>query len=429
MRAASDTSRRRRRHHHHHHHHLPHRASGVSRKQQHRASFPAGDDDGYDDGDWKNLLSVFIAHACASYVIWVLISTVAWISHLGFRVPSLQPFIAAKGYPFNETRRNVWEFLRANVPSALVFVLPHSLLTPKRLRFVFGRHGRLAYNMVAAVTLHMFLLVFKPLKSPVLMELPIKNEIHNFTSISMLLYATYSFCRAPETYDMLGVNSSLSRGGPRAPANMDAITWMGVCAWRKGGVWGFIAFTGLSILPQTLTLGDVLSRGVAATYLRLRSRSFRRWVGSIPGAHHATWVLRAMLLTLALFSAWRLGEISGQNACIIESLAMSLALILTAAEKERDRRQRLANEKKEFLGVEKLEKTNGSKSGNVSSSSHRHHHHHNGNVVHHRHSQHQRESACSPAAETETTTMRLRERPRRSRDKTHAAAPASAASD
>jgi len=245
----------------------------------------------------------------------------------------------------------------------------------------------------------------------------------------MLLYATYSFCRAPETYDMLGVNSSLSRGGPRAPANMDAITWMGVCAWRKGGVWGFIAFTGLSILPQTLTLGDALSRGVAATYLRLRSRSFRRWVGSIPGAHHATWVLRAMLLTLALFSAWRLGEISGQNACIIESLAMSLALILTAAEKERDRRQRLANEKKEFLGVEKLEKTNGSKSGNVSSSSHRHHHHHNGNVVHHRHSQHQRESACSPAAETETTTMRLRERPRRSRDKTHAAAPASAASD
>jgi len=193
-------------------------------------------------------------------------------------------------------------------------------------------------------------------------------------------------------------------------------------------VWGFIAFTGLSILPQTLTLGDVLSRGVAATYLRLRSRSFRRWVGSIPGAHHATWVLRAMLLTLALFSAWRLGEISGQNACIIESLAMSLALILTAAEKERDRRQRLANEKKEFLGVEKQEKKNGSKNGIVSSSSHRHHH--NGNVVHHRHWQQRRESACSPAAETnETTTMRLRERPRRSRDKTHAAAPASAASD
>ena len=238
----------------------------------------------------------------------------------------------------------------------------------------------------------------------------------------MLLYATYSFCRAPETYDMLGVNSSLSRGGPRAPANMDAITWMGVCAWRKGGVWGFIAFTGLSILPQTLTLGDALSRGVAATYLRLRSRSFRRWVGSIPGAHHATWVLRAMLLTLALFSAWRLGEISGQNACIIESLAMSLALILTAAEKERDRRQRLANEKKEILGVEKQEKKNGSKNGIVSSSSHRHHHHHNGNVVpHHRHSQQRRESACSPAAE--------RERPRRSRDKTHAAAPASEASD
>jgi hypothetical protein len=50
-------------------------------------------------------------------------------------------------------------------------------------------------------------------------------------------------------------------------------------------------------------------------------------------------------------------------------------LILTAAEKERDRRQRLANAKKEFLGVEKqkeVEKTTGSR--NSSSSSHHHHH-------------------------------------------------------
>ena len=147
-----------------------------------------------------------------------------------------------------------------------------------------------------------------------------------------------------------------TRGGPRAPGPVDAITWMGVCAWRKGGVWGFITFTGLSILPQTLTLGDVLSRGVAAAYLRLRSKSFRRWVGSIPGAHLATWVLRATLLSVALFTGWRLGEISGQNACIIEFLAMSLALILTAAEKERDRRLRLTNAKKEFLGIEKMTK-------------------------------------------------------------------------
>ena len=378
-------------------------------------------------------IDVFFAYACASYTIWVLISTVAWISHLGYRVPSLQPLIAAKGYPSNRScpEGKIWEFFRENVPTALVFVLPHSLLTPKRLRTIFGRHGRLLYNVMAAVTLHMFLLTFKPLKSPVLMELPIKKEIHNFTSISMLLCAAYAFCRAPETYDMLGVNSSLSRGGPRAPANMDAITWMGVCAWRKGGVWGFIAFTGLSILPQTLTLGDVLSRGVAATYLRLRSKSFRRWVGSIPGAHHATWILRATLLTLALFTAWRLGEISGRNACVIESLATSLALILTAAEKERDRRQRLANAKKEFLGVEKQKELEKNGSRNSSSSSHHHHHrhHHNGNVgVHHRYShhiakrvqqQHRGERVSeggSPAAAQRTS-------------KPHAAAPASAASE
>ncbi|CAL6291944.1 unnamed protein product [Bathycoccus prasinos] len=130
---------------------------------------------------------VFVAYACASYTIWVLISTVAWISHLGYRVPSLQPLIAAKGYPSNRScpEGKIWEFFRAdgclagrkkqnrvfafivkrfrvfraplhrNVPTALVFVLPHSLLTPKRLRTIFGRHGRLLYNVMAAVTLHM----------------------------------------------------------------------------------------------------------------------------------------------------------------------------------------------------------------------------------------------------------------------------------
>lgn len=249
----------------------------------------------------------------------------------------------------------------------------------------------------------------------------------------MLLCAAYAFCRAPETYDMLGVNSSLSRGGPRAPANMDAITWMGVCAWRKGGVWGFIAFTGLSILPQTLTLGDVLSRGVAATYLRLRSRSFRRWVGSIPGAHHATWILRATLLTLALFTAWRLGEISGRNACVIESLATSLALILTAAEKERDRRQRLANAKKEFLGVEKqkeVEKTTGSR--NSSSSSHHHHrrHHNNGNVVvHHRYSHHIAKRVQQQQHRGERVSEGGAPQAAQRTSKPQAAAPASAASE
>ena len=172
-------------------------------------------------------LSVFIAYSLAFYTMWVLLSTVAWISHLGYRVPWLQPLIAAKGYPSNRScpEGKIWEFFKENVPTALVFVLPHSLLTPKRLRTIFGRHGRLLYNGMAAVTLHMFLLTFKPLKSPVLMELPIKKEIHNFTSISMLLCAAYAFCRAPETYDMLGVNSSLSRGGPRAPANMDAVSY------------------------------------------------------------------------------------------------------------------------------------------------------------------------------------------------------------
>ena len=82
---------------------------------------------------------------------------------------------------------------------------------------------------------------------------------------------------------------------------MDAITWMGVTAWKWGGPAGFVLFTGLSIIPARLTLGDCVTRCVAAVYLRQRSRSFREWVDKIEGAHLLTWVLRAGLLGAALW--------------------------------------------------------------------------------------------------------------------------------
>ena len=68
------------------------------------------------------------------------------------------------------------------------------------------------------------------------------------------------------------------------------------------GAIAFVLFTGVSILPKELTFGDCLTRGVAAFYLRRRSKSFRDWVASVEGAHLATWGIRACLL-LAAFRA------------------------------------------------------------------------------------------------------------------------------
>ena len=52
------------------------------------------------------------------------------------------------------------------------------------------------------------------------------------------------------------------------------------------GAAAFVLFTGLSIVPARLTLGDCLTRCVAAVYLRQRSKSFRQWVDRVEGAHN-----------------------------------------------------------------------------------------------------------------------------------------------
>ena len=70
--------------------------------------------------------------ALAGYVCWILAGTVAWVSHLGYRSPSIGRLLPAGGYPSNEPAHNVREFLLRNIPLALAFVLPHSLLVPHR---------------------------------------------------------------------------------------------------------------------------------------------------------------------------------------------------------------------------------------------------------------------------------------------------------
>jgi hypothetical protein len=118
--------------------------------------------------------------------------TVAWISHLGHRAAWLQRFLLAKGFPSNAPTKNLATFFIGNVPTALGFVLPHSLLPPKKLYALMHSwskselvhsipiagpvvthflrlpgSGRLVYNAIAAGTLHFLLFHFAPLATPV----------------------------------------------------------------------------------------------------------------------------------------------------------------------------------------------------------------------------------------------------------------------
>jgi hypothetical protein len=152
------------------------------------------------------------------------------------------------------------------------------------------------------------------------------------------------------------------------PNHMDAITWMGVSAWRGGklllgerfllaryvdlkkkakhgdimGAIAFVLFTGVSILPKELTFGDCLTRGVAAFYLRRRSKSFRDWVASVEGAHLATWGIRAGLL-LAAFRAAAEYDVSAKSdgkmsPAAATACAAATAALLRFAERRSERR-------------------------------------------------------------------------------------------
>lgn len=285
--------------------------------------------------------------------------TIAWISHLGRRAPRLSGALLARGFPGNAPAASLTAFVRANVPAAVGFVAPHSLLPPRRMSRLCRRFaeaetrgtrrfaqapgslaaamarrpgsGRLLYNALSAATLHVLLTRFTPLATPTVAVLPFPETAHALLSIACLLGAIAAALVEPATYGLLGAGQFLGwspRFATPPPGSMDAITWMGVSAWRGGkellgerfllagygdaarkarhgdalGAACFVLFTGVSILPAELTLGDCLTRGVAAFYLRRRSKSFRAWVASVEGPHALTWGLRALLL-LAAFRA------------------------------------------------------------------------------------------------------------------------------
>lgn len=103
---------------------------------------------------------------------------------------------------------------------------------------------------------------------------------------------------------------------------------------RRGGLPAFVLFSGLSILPQQISLADLIVRVCAALYLRLKSKSFRDWVERIENAHLLTWVLRSILIIIAL------RQIS--NAYIgytVLGLGMIVSLTLRSAESQYTKEQ------------------------------------------------------------------------------------------
>lgn len=117
--------------------------------------------------DARRGLKLALVWVGAAYVTWVLLGTVAWVSHLGERAPALAFALPARGFPANDASASAFEFLARNAPLSLIFVVPHSCALPSRLYGIVGVYGRLAYNVLSAAMLHLFLWAFTPLKTPV----------------------------------------------------------------------------------------------------------------------------------------------------------------------------------------------------------------------------------------------------------------------
>ena len=161
----------------------------------------------------------------------VLAGTVAWVSHLGARITALGRLLPGHGAPVNAPASGIFTFFGANVPLACCFVLPHSILLPHRLRKLVGqRYTRLAYCLHSGLSLHLLLSWFTPLATPIVFDMPCPTALHDVLSLCCLIYATACYAREPATFHLLGTVDALGweciKGLRKAPAKMDAITWM-----------------------------------------------------------------------------------------------------------------------------------------------------------------------------------------------------------
>lgn len=274
-----------------------------------------------------------VVHLAAAYVAWVLFGTLAFVCHLGEQAPCVAAFLPAFGTPGGRTGSSasgILSLVQLNTPVALAFILPHSLLRPHRLAALLGRsglaaHGRLVYNVLAAASLHALEASFVPLRTPVVVAFPLPPLLHLVLSAGGIVFAATCFLADPRTTSLLGVSQSLGLGAPKPPAGMDALTWVADCVIRRGGPVALVLFTGVCILPPELTLGDAVTRGVAALYLR-KSTAFRGLIHDVGTSHHLIWAVRGSLLALALLK----GNSAGVGKFLMQWRVLAALLLVPA---------------------------------------------------------------------------------------------------
>lgn len=306
---------------------------------------------------WKELTMANVFHKTAAwvlmlYTLYSLFGMIAWVSHLGARVEWLQPFLLSNGFAGNKPVKNIYELFKYNAATALLFTLSHSLLRPPRMMKLVGfRYARLVYCAMSGLTCHLLIAFFRPINMSTLYQacfespppsleeascddyvydetaniplftLPVPKYIHDWLSISMLVFSMYALMIDYRTYIILGFNrvyygpnSGYDKFPRELSPRMDIITWIGYTVWLKAGSLGFVLFSGLSILPYKVYTWDLVMRVVAAIYLRARSQGFRIWVGKIESTHHFIWVLRGVILVIALWYQYTLLKRSQQGS-------------------------------------------------------------------------------------------------------------------
>ena len=241
-------------------------------------------------------------------------------------------------------------------------------------------YARLLYaSLCSAVPLHLFLARFRPLDSPVVLTLPLPELVHDALSLGCLVLAFCVLVLEERTWTLMGLRRALAvtgggrsaglgaavdggdgskgkqrvsgRGGGRRSTcclvvhtscekrlsahptskqtrvllGMDIITWQALVVHNAGGALAFVLFSGLSILPRSLTFSDLIVRAAAALYLRIRSKAFRRWVERVETAHIFTWALRVLLLVVALRqrSAWESAAVLAAGAVVVALLRLA----------------------------------------------------------------------------------------------------------
>jgi len=188
------------------------------------------------------------------------------------------------------------------VPLAAVFVIQHTVLKRSLQRW-FGDHGRRVYSLTSALALHFFMAYYRDLDIPRLSldltGLGVTSAVHFWASsvvivVSYLVFLNYDSSSWFRTI-VFGAKATkpVAKGG--CPVNMDVITGMGICVYKEIGWLGFLLFSGLSIIPRQITLGDVIMRVCSGAYLRRMSGHFKR----VAPNYRSHWCARTVVIAAA----------------------------------------------------------------------------------------------------------------------------------